>query len=76
MTPQKYPQNHHTPKKSFSENPKNIAIQNFEPPKNDPSLRMFSDPNNTGSEVCMKTSEYPPSPWGLVLLSPGSFNRL
>ena len=75
MTPQKYPQNHHTPKNiHFFVNPKSIEIQNFEPPKIDPSLRMYSDPINTGSEVCMKTSEY--SPWGLALLSPGSLNRL
>ena len=36
MTPKKYPQNLHTPKiYSFSETPKNIEIQDFEP-----SLRM------------------------------------
>ena len=39
--PKKYPQNLHTPQNNnFSENPKNIEIQNFEPPKNSPSLRM------------------------------------
>ena len=49
MTPKKYPQNLHTPKKYyFSENPKNIEIQNFEPPK------------MTRAYVCMKISEYPP----------------
>ena len=42
MTPQKYPQNLHTPKKIyFSENPKHIKIESFEPQKNDPSLRMY-----------------------------------
>ena len=49
MTPKKYPQNLHTPKNiRFSENPKNIEIQNFEPPK------------TTRAYVCMKISEYPP----------------
>ena len=39
--PKKYPQNLHAPKNiHFSENPKNIEIQNFEPQKNGPSLRM------------------------------------
>ena len=34
MTPQKYPQNLHTPKNIyFSENPQKIEIQNFEPQK-------------------------------------------
>ena len=27
----------------FSENPKNIENQNLEPPKNDPSLRMYEN---------------------------------
>ena len=50
MTPQKDPQNLHTPKISiFLKTPQNIKIQNFEPPQNGPSLR-----------VCMKISEYPP----------------
>ena len=50
MTPKKYPQNLHTQKNIyFSENPKNIEIQNFEP-KNDLSLRIY------------EISEYPPSP--------------
>ena len=32
--PKKYPQNLHTPQKySFSQTPKNIEIQNFEPQK-------------------------------------------
>ena len=40
MTPQKYPQNLHTPKIFiFLKTPKNIEIQNFEPPKNSLSLR-------------------------------------
>ena len=44
MTPKKYPQNLHTLKNiHFYENQKNIEIQNFEPPKNDPSLRMFEN---------------------------------
>ena len=39
--PQKYPQNLHTPQKIFIflKTPKIIEIQNFEPPKNNPSLR-------------------------------------
>ena len=49
MTPKKYPQNLHTPKIiHFSENPKNIEIQNLEPP------------NMTWAHVCMKISEYRP----------------
>ena len=31
------------PKKYFSENPKNIEIQSFEPQKNDPSVRMYKN---------------------------------
>ena len=55
MTPKKYPQNLHTPRNiHFSENPQNIEIQNFEPPK------------MTRAYVCMKISEYPPPlPWAL-----------
>ena len=53
MTKKKYPQSLHTPKNIlFSENPKNIEIQNFEPPK------------MTRAYECMKTSEYPPPPGG------------
>ena len=48
MTPQKYPQNLQTPKNIyFSENPKNIEIQNFEPKK------------MTRAYVCMKITESP-----------------
>ena len=45
MTPKKYPQNFHTPPKKtfFLKTPKNIEIQNFEPQKNDPSLRMHEN---------------------------------
>ena len=45
MTPIKYPQNLHTPKKYlfFWKPKKNIEIQNFEPPKNYPSLRTYED---------------------------------
>ena len=44
MTPQKYPQNLHTQKVFiFLKTPKNIEIQNFKPPKNDPSLRMYEN---------------------------------
>ena len=51
--PKKYPQNLHTPKNiHFSENPKNIEIQNFEPKQ---MGRAY---------VCVKISEYPP--WGLT----------
>ena len=51
MTPKKYPQNFKTPKNiCFSEIPKNIEIQNFEPKKMDRAY------------VCMKISEYPPPP--------------
>ena len=53
--PQKYPQNLHTPKNNnFSQNPKNIEIQNFEP-KHSPSLRM-----------CEKIRvPPPPPPWDM-----------
>ena len=55
MTPKKYPQNFDTPKNIyFSENPKNIEIQKFEPKKMDRAY------------VWMKKSEYPP-PWGGVM---------
>ena len=49
MTPQKYPQNLHTPQKIFIflKTPKNIEIQNFEPQK---IGRAY---------VCLKISEYP-----------------
>ena len=51
MTQKKYPQNLHTQKNIyFSENPKNIETQNFDPKK---MVRAY---------VCMKISEYPPSP--------------
>ena len=44
MTQKKYPQNLHTPKNiRFFWNPKNIEVQNFEPPKNSPSLRMYKN---------------------------------
>ena len=44
MTPKKYPQNLHTKKiLIFLKTPKNIEIQNFEPPKNDQSLRMYEN---------------------------------
>ena len=53
MAPKKYPENFHTPKNIyFSESPKNIEIQNFEPKKMDRAY------------VCMKISEYPPPPPG------------
>ena len=48
----------------FPDDPITIEIQNFEPPKNDPSLHMYEN------------IRVPPSPWGLALLSPGSLNRL
>ena len=48
MNPKKYPQNLHTLKNiNFSENPKNIEIQNFKPQK------------MTRAYQCMKISEYP-----------------
>ena len=51
MAPKKYPQNLHTQKNiNFSENPKNIEIQIFDPKK---MVRAY---------VCMKISEYPPGP--------------
>ena len=62
MTPKKYP---HKKKFHFSENPKNIEIQNVEP-KNDPSLRMYEH---------IRVSPFR-SPWGLALRRPGSLNRL
>ena len=42
MTPKKYPQNLNTPQKMFIflKTQKNIEIQNFEPQKNGPSLRL------------------------------------
>ena len=44
MTPQKYPQNLHTPKNIyFSENPKKYWNSKFWTPKNDPSLRMYKN---------------------------------
>ena len=44
MTPQKNPQNLHTPKNiHFLKTPIIIGIQNFEPPKNGPSLRMYEN---------------------------------
>ena len=48
--PKKYPQNLHNPKKRFIflKTPKNIEIQNFEPPKMGKAY------------VCVKISEYPP----------------
>ena len=55
MTP-KNPQNLHTPKNiHFSENPQNIEILNFEPPKNDPSLRIYEN------------IRVPPPPWELTV---------
>ena len=50
--PKKYPQNLYTPQKIliFLKTPKNIEIQNFEPPK------------MGRANVCVKISEYPP--WG------------
>ena len=49
----KYPQNLHTPKDIyFSENPKNIEIQNFGPRK------------MTRAYVCIKISEF--TPWGVL----------
>ena len=44
ITTKKYPQNLCAPKNiNFSKNLKNIEIQNFEPKKNDPSLRMYEN---------------------------------
>ena len=44
MTPKKYPRNLHTPKIFiFLKTKKNIEIQNFEPKKNDLSLRMYEN---------------------------------
>ena len=51
MTPKKYPQNVPTQKNiHFSETPKNIEIQKFDPQKMDRAY------------VYMKISEYPPPP--------------
>ena len=42
--PPQYPQNLHAPKIFiFLKAPRNIEIQNFEPPKNDSSLRMYEN---------------------------------
>ena len=54
--PPKYPQNLQTPKSIFL-NPQNIEIQNYEPPKNDPSLRMYEN---------IRVTPSPPS-WELTL---------
>ena len=56
MTPRKYPQNLIITKKIFIFliTPKNIEIQNFEPPK---MARAY---------VCMKISEYPTWVWTLI----------
>ena len=44
MNQKKYPQNLYTPKNiHFSKKKKNIEIQNFEPPKNESSLRMYEN---------------------------------
>ena len=44
MTPQKYPQNLHTPKNiNFSDNPKKYWNSKFWTQKNDPSLRMYEN---------------------------------
>ena len=58
MTPQKYPQTLHTPNNIyFSEIPKNIEIQNFEPPK------------RTRAYVSMKILEYPPPPPRAIIVT-------
>ena len=56
----KYPQNLHTPQKIFIflKTPKNIEIQNFEPPKNRPSLHM-----------CENIRVHPPPPPGCAHLT-------
>ena len=45
MIPKEYPQNLHTPKiiDCFLKTPKNIEIQNVEPKRNDPSLRIYEN---------------------------------
>ena len=59
---QKYPQSLHTPKHiHFSENPKNIEFQNFEPPKNDPSLRTYMYENIRVPPFPLGVSA--PQPW-------------
>ena len=58
MTPQNITTKSSYPKNViFSENPKSIEIQNFEPPK------------MTQAYVCMKISEYPPWGFGQTHLS-------
>ena len=58
MTPKNYSQNIHTQKNIyFSENPKNIKIQNFEPQKMDGAyIRMYEN------------TRVPPPPPGLLSL--------
>ena len=60
MTPKQYPQNLHTPQKTFMFliTPQNIEIQNFE-------LQKIA-----GAYVCVNLTEYPPPP-----LDPGSQNE-
>ena len=56
MTPQKYPQNLHTQKRFiFLKTQNNIEIQNFEPQRNDRSLRMY--------ENIRVPPPPPPPPW-------------
>ena len=60
MTPKKYPQNLHTQNNvHLLKPPKNNEIQNFGPPKNDPSLRNMYEtirvPHPPGNKVCGHT---------------------
>ena len=57
MTPKNYSQNLHVPQNIFIflKTQKNIEIQNFEPKKSDPSLRMY--------ENIRVPPPPPPHPW-------------
>ena len=61
MTPKKYPQNFDTPKNYsfFLKTPKNIEIQNFDPPPPPKKKK-----KKARAYVCVKISELPPPPLG------------
>ena len=59
MTPQKYPQNLHTPKNiNFSENPQKYWNGKFRTQNNDPRLRMYKNIR------LPPPPPPPPPPWG------------
>ena len=68
--PKNYPQNLHVQKNiHFSENPKNIEIQSFEPKENDPSLRMYeniSPPPPPPTHTHLPLRWAPGTQWGVL----------